>query len=96
MRLLSTRVAARAAILFLFIISAPAALAYENYDDGCDTCHGSFDSGNYTSNKDGTSWGTDLMDGHDGVSLVLWGREHAWAQAAARRDAAISCVSPWT
>lgn len=51
--------------LIILTFFAPPAVAYEKYDDGCDTCHGSFDSGNYTSNKDGTSWGTDLMDGHE-------------------------------
>jgi hypothetical protein len=50
-------------LLMLAAWAAPAA-AYEKYDDGCDTCHGSFNSGNYTSNRDGTSWGTDLMTGH--------------------------------
>jgi len=50
--------------LLLMAFWVPSAVAWEKYDDGCDTCHGVFDSGNYTSNKDETSWGTDLMDGH--------------------------------
>jgi len=50
--------------LILMAFWVPSVVAYDKYGDGCDTCHGVFDSGNYTSNKDATSWGTDLMDGH--------------------------------
>ena len=31
---------------------------------GCESCHGAFDRGNYTSLVDGTSWGGPLMDRH--------------------------------
>ena len=55
-----------AVILVSVIYFSPTAIAYENYDDGCGSgaCHGEFKSGDYTSNKDGTDWGTDLMSGH--------------------------------
>jgi len=62
---LKTPFVAGCSILIVLLVSVPAAFAYQNYDDGCDSCHGSFNSGNYTSNKDGTSWGKDLMDGHE-------------------------------
>ena len=47
-----------------FAILSGHAVAWERYDGGCGTCHGAFDSGNYTSNRDATAWGTDLMSGH--------------------------------
>ncbi len=49
--------------LCLVAWAGPAA-AWERYDNGCDDCHGVFDSGNYVSNRDATAWGTDLMAGH--------------------------------
>jgi len=62
---IKTAVLACATSLIILTFFASSAVAYEKYDDGCDTCHGGFKSGNYTSNKDGTSWGTDLMSGHE-------------------------------
>ena len=41
-----------------------ATFAYETYS-GCANCHGDFNSGVYISNTDDTSWGTDLMSGHE-------------------------------
>ena len=54
---------AMAGALMLLIFSGPV-WAYDDYD-GCESCHGSFDEGSYTSNVDGTNWGTDLMSGHE-------------------------------
>ncbi len=50
---------------------APRLDAYETYsEDGlpgtnCSLCHGDFDSGVYTSQADGQSWGSDLMSVHN-------------------------------
>lgn len=52
----------------VFLLVCVSAVAWDKYGDGCDTCHGAFDSGNYTSNQDGTSWNTDLMSGHESFS----------------------------
>ena len=49
------------AILILFSSSA---FSYPTYD-GCEGCHGLFKEGTYISNKDGSNWGTDLMDAHE-------------------------------
>jgi len=62
---IKTSLIAYSTSLIILTFLAPAAIAYETYSDGCDSCHGGFDSGNYTSNKDGTSWGKDLMAGHE-------------------------------
>jgi len=64
---IKTALAALSTSVILLTFFAPPAAAYEKYDGGCgnSTCHGEFDSGNYTSNKDGTSWGKDLMAGHE-------------------------------
>jgi hypothetical protein len=47
---------------------ARQAQAYPTWSDGagngCIACHGDFNSGTYVSNSDGTSWGTNLMQGH--------------------------------
>ncbi|MBU2677536.1 MAG: hypothetical protein KJP16_10655, partial [Gammaproteobacteria bacterium] len=61
-----TKVALIACLVGLILLAfwAPTAVAWEKYDEGCDDCHGIFSSGNYTSNVDGTSWGNDLMAGH--------------------------------
>jgi len=50
-------------LLWLSLACWGTAWAYDDYS-GCETCHGSFNSGVYESNHDGTSWGTDLMDAH--------------------------------
>lgn len=49
--------------VFLILFSSPA-FPYATYD-GCKDCHGGFEEDNYISKKDGSSWGTDLMDGHE-------------------------------
>ena len=48
----------------LLMIFSSSAFSYPTYA-GCEDCHGKFKEGTYESNKDGTSWGTDLMDGHE-------------------------------
>lgn len=40
-----------------------SAWAFTDYS-GCQTCHGTFNSGDYTSLQDGTNWGNSLMDEH--------------------------------
>jgi predicted CXXCH cytochrome family protein len=50
-------------VLALAVMLANTAWAFPTYD-GCEGCHGSFNSGSYTSKSDGTAWGTDLMSGH--------------------------------
>jgi hypothetical protein len=49
--------------LLLTLACCGTVWAYDDYS-GCELCHGDFTSGNYTSNHDGASWGTDLMDAH--------------------------------
>jgi hypothetical protein len=49
--------------LLLLVLNGPL-WAFEEYD-GCENCHGEFTEGTYTSRVDGTSWGTDLMTGHE-------------------------------
>jgi hypothetical protein len=39
-------------------------VAYEQYAQGCQNCHGDFRAANYVSNVDGQAWGTSLHDGH--------------------------------
>lgn len=57
------------AILFIcagvtgFMFVAESLQAYSTYD-GCQSCHGSFNSGNYTSLQDNVAWGTNLMAAH--------------------------------
>ena len=61
--------------LLLMAPWAPTAHAYEQWSDNggstptgkCASCHGDFNSGTYTSFKDGTNWGTNLMSGHSFV-----------------------------
>ena len=59
-------------ILFVLLLLAcsSVAFAYSQYSAGCDNCHGEFDSGNYTSNSDGTAWGTNLMSGHSAFGIT--------------------------
>jgi len=60
------------ALLWLVTAAVPQAGAYEQWSTNggssptgyCSDCHGDFNSGTYTSNKDGTSWGNTLMNGH--------------------------------
>lgn len=40
-----------------------SALAYSDYS-GCESCHGTFNTGNYTSLQDSVEWGVALMDAH--------------------------------
>jgi hypothetical protein len=40
------------------------AAAYATWRDGCFGCHGDYNSGTYIAQSDGTSWGTNLMQGH--------------------------------
>ncbi|MDH3589647.1 MAG: hypothetical protein OEQ74_09605, partial [Gammaproteobacteria bacterium] len=49
-----------AALLFAW---SGSVTAYPTYDD-CAGCHGDFNGDDYTSLRDGTAWGTDLMSGH--------------------------------
>jgi hypothetical protein len=39
-------------------------MAYQQYAQGCQNCHGDFRADNYVSNVDGQAWGTSLHDGH--------------------------------
>ena len=48
----------------LLILFSSSVFSYATYD-GCKDCHGGFEEDNYVSKKDGSSWGTDLMDGHE-------------------------------
>ncbi|RPH96441.1 MAG: hypothetical protein EHM68_11235 [Lysobacterales bacterium] len=50
-------------LLALILACCSTAWAYDDYS-GCESCHGSFDSGNYQSNHDSANWGTNLMDAH--------------------------------
>jgi hypothetical protein len=58
-----TRLAFASLTLILSIFYSSGLLAYDKYS-GCNDCHGDFRASPYISNKDGTDWGTDLMDGH--------------------------------
>ena len=67
--------------------------------DYCVECHGSFTDGSYTSNKDGTAWGTDLMEGHEGFvsscgSCHLGEEEEGrvWLNASDSNSRPKSCV----
>jgi hypothetical protein len=48
----------------LLILFSSSAFSYPTYE-GCKSCHGSFPGDPYVSNKDGSRWNTDLMDGHE-------------------------------
>jgi len=54
----------------LLLTFSSIAFAYSQYSAGCDNCHGEFNSGSYTSNSDGTAWGTDLMTGHSAFGIT--------------------------
>jgi len=66
MRTLGTLLVGGCVAGVLMLISATSAVSYPAWSGGCNasSCHGNFDSGNYVSNVDGQSWGTDLMSGH--------------------------------
>ena len=46
------------------LIWASDALAYVDYADGCDSCHGNFTASPYTSLSDGSNWGDSLHNVH--------------------------------
>jgi hypothetical protein len=51
--------------LFLLLsIGTWKVMAYSEYAQGCDNCHGDFRANSYVSNVDGQAWGTSLHDGH--------------------------------
>lgn len=59
----------------LLVFCMPQADAYETYSTdrnttNCAACHGNFRSGTYASQVDGSSWGTNLHDGHRGASML--------------------------
>jgi len=54
----------------LLLTFSSIAFAYSEYSGGCDNCHGDFNSGSYTSNVDGSAWGTDLMTGHSNFGIT--------------------------
>ena len=47
----------------MLILFSSSAFSYPTYE-GCKECHGGFQDAPYISNKDGSNWGTDLMDAH--------------------------------
>jgi hypothetical protein len=47
-----------------WVVVPTVAHSYAAWADGCDNCHGDFNSGTYVSQTDAVSWGTDLMSGH--------------------------------
>lgn len=51
------------ALCCLALLPRGDAWAYDDWSE-CSACHGSFDSGTYTSLQDGSNWGTNLMDAH--------------------------------
>ena len=53
-----------AILILLTSIGLWRAMAYPQYDQGCDNCHGDFRAGNYVSASDGQAWGTSLHNGH--------------------------------
>lgn len=50
-------------IMVVPLLYGGAVFAYDKYSN-CNDCHGDFRASPYVSNKDGTNWQTDLMDGH--------------------------------
>jgi predicted CXXCH cytochrome family protein len=65
---------------FCFVVSVALAVcaanskAYEQYSlnrdaTNCRACHGDFRAAGYASFKDGTAWGSSLMDGHSNSML---------------------------
>jgi len=70
----------KAAMLICFMVALlffcmPQADAYETYSTdrnttNCAACHGNFRTGTYASQVDGSSWGTNLHDGHRGASML--------------------------
>lgn len=48
-----------------FFLGAPKLWAFSDYS-GCQSCHGAFNFGAYTSLQDGTAWNTPLMTAHRG------------------------------
>jgi len=48
----------------LLILFSSSVFSYPTYE-GCKSCHGNFPGDPYVSNKDGSRWNTDLMDGHE-------------------------------
>ncbi len=51
-------------LLVLLSIGTRDVMAYSEYAQGCQICHGDFRANNYVSNVDGQAWGTSLHDGH--------------------------------
>jgi hypothetical protein len=47
-----------------WVVVPSAAHGYAAWDEGCETCHGDFNNGNYVSQTDAVAWGTTLMSGH--------------------------------
>jgi hypothetical protein len=67
-------------LVFMALVAwTPEASAYDLYsgsdnntDTGnCANCHGTFNSGTYTSLKDGSTWGQNLMTGHDDLVMGI-------------------------
>jgi hypothetical protein len=52
-----------AAGLWLALACCGTAFAFSNYN-GCESCHGQYNVGNYQSLQDGTNWGSTLMNAH--------------------------------
>jgi predicted CXXCH cytochrome family protein len=52
------------AAILLSLVFGGTVWAYSSYRQ-CEECHGEFTEGTYTSLQDGTSWGTNLMQGHE-------------------------------
>ncbi len=58
-------------VLAVLAVWTPNTEAYNNFNGGCDNCHGAFLSGSYVSNtaQDGAAWGMNLHDGHRNTML---------------------------
>ena len=78
-----------ASTILSWLMYSQGVMAFATYD-GCESCHGSFPGGNYTSLQDGTNWGMPLMDGHEAhenLRQTEWGKNISVIMLTARSQA---------
>lgn len=63
-------IAVLAAFGLALVIAPHGALGFERYNDGCQSCHGNFTSGGYTSRATGVAWPSSLHTVHRSSSYM--------------------------
>lgn len=69
-RKLARVIAVLAAFGLALSIAPQGALGFERYNDGCQSCHGNFTSGGYSSRASGVAWPSSLHTVHRSSSYM--------------------------